>query len=130
MTLKTIAIVFGIVFAAVGLLGFVPALNPGGKLLGIFDVNAAHNIVHLATGIIALAVGFASDRASKIFFQVFGIVYAAVAALGFFYGDALLLGIVSNNLADTWLHVVIAVIALYLGFMMQPSGATNANVAH
>jgi len=65
-----------------------------------------------------------------MFFQVFGIVYAAVAALGFFYGDALLLGVVSNNVADTWLHVVIAVIALYLGFMMQPSEARTASVAH
>jgi Domain of unknown function (DUF4383) len=126
MTLKTIAIIFGIVFIAVGLLGFVPALNPGGKLLGFFDVNAAHNVVHLATGVVALVVGFASDKASKIFFQVFGIVYAVVAALGFFYGDTPLLGIVSNNLADTWLHVVIAVIALYLGFMMQPEQATTA----
>jgi hypothetical protein len=129
MTLKTIAIVFGIVLVAAGLLGFVPALNPGGKMLGIFDVNAAHNVVHLATGVIALVAGFASDKASKIFFQVFGIVYAAVAALGFYYGEALLLGVVSNNVADTWLHVVIAVIALYLGFMMQPSEARTASVA-
>jgi hypothetical protein len=126
MTLKRIAMIFGIVFIAVGLLGFVPALNPGGKLVGIFDVNAAHNLVHLATGVVALAVGFASDRASKIFFQVFGIVYAVVAALGFFYGDTPLLGVVSNNVADTWLHVVIAAMALYLGFMMQPEQATTA----
>lgn len=126
MTLKRIAVIFGILFAAAGVLGFVPAVNPGGKLLGIFDVNGAHNLVHIATGVVALIVGFASDKASRLFFQVFGIVYAAVAALGFYYGDQPLLGIVSSNVADTWLHVVVALISLYLGFMMQPQEATTA----
>ena len=126
MTLKRIAMIFGIVFVAVGLLGFVPALNPGGKLLGLFDVNAAHNLVHLATGVVAIIAGFASDKASRVFFQVFGVVYALVAVMGFFYGSQPLLGIVSNNAADTWLHVVIALLALYLGFMMRPDRATTA----
>ena len=31
----------------------------------------------------------------------------------------MLLGMVSNNAADTWLHVVIALVALYLGFVMK-----------
>ena len=30
-----------------------------------------------------------------------------------------------RNVADTWLHVVIALISLYLGFMMQPDSATT-----
>ena len=126
MTLKRIAVIFGILFVAAGLLGFVPAVNPAGKLIGVFDVNVAHNLVHIATGVVALIVGFASDKASRIFFQVFGIVYAAVAALGFYYGNQPLLGIVSSNMADTWLHVVIALISLYLGFMMRPEQATTA----
>jgi len=126
MTLKKIAIVFGIVFVAAGLLGFLPAANPGGKLLGLFAVNTMHNLIHLATGIVALVVGFASDKASRIFFQVFGIVYALVAALGFVTGDGMLLGMVSNNAADTWLHVVIALVSLYLGFMMKPAAAVPA----
>ena len=126
MTLKRIAMIFGILFIVGGLLCYVPAANPGGKLLGVFDVNGTHNLVHFATGIVALVVGFASEKASRIFFQVFGIVYAAVAALGFYYGDQPLLGLVSSNVANTWLHVVVALISLYLGFMMQPQQATTA----
>ena len=126
MSLKRIAVIFGILFVAGGLLGFVPAVNPGGKLLGMFDVNGAHNLVHIATGVVALIVGFASDKASRIFFQVFGIVYAAVAALGFFYGNQPLLGMISNNVADTWLHVVVAAISLYLGFLVRPATAPTA----
>jgi hypothetical protein len=119
MSLTKIAVIFGVVFVAVGVLGWVPAVNPGGKLLGLFDVNAAHNVVHLATGIIAIIVGMSSDKASKMFFQVFGVIYALVAVLGFYSGDQPLLGIVSNNGADSVLHVVIAVVALYLGFGMK-----------
>ena len=119
MSLKKIAVIFGVVFVAVGVLGWVPAVNPGGKLLGLFDVNAAHNLVHLVTGIIAILAGMSSDKASKLFFQVFGVIYALVAVLGFYSGDQPLLGIVSNNSADCVLHVVIAVVALYLGFGMK-----------
>jgi hypothetical protein len=123
MSLKKIAVVFGVIFVIVGVLGWVPVLNPGGKLLGLFDVNTAHNLVHLATGIIAILVGMASDKASKTFFQVFGVIYALVAVLGFYSGDQPLLGIVANNSADAVLHVVIAVITLYLGFGMRAEPA-------
>jgi hypothetical protein len=122
MSLKKIAVVFGVVFIAVGLLGWVPALNPDGKLLGIFEVNPAHNLVHLATGIVALIAGIASDKASKLFFQVFGVIYGLVAILGF-VSSGPLLGIVANNGADSVLHVIIAVVALYLGFGMKGEAA-------
>jgi hypothetical protein len=49
------------------------------------------------------------------------VIYGLVAVLGFYYGDQPLLGIVSNNTADSVLHVVIAVVALYLGFGMKPA---------
>jgi hypothetical protein len=39
-----------------------------------------------------------------------------VAVLGFYNGDQPLLGLISNNTADTWLHVALAVIMLLLGF--------------
>jgi hypothetical protein len=125
MSLKQIAVIFGIVFVVVGALGWVPAVNPGGKLLGIFDVNPAHNFVHLATGVVAIIAGVISEKGSRIFFQVFGVIYGLVAALGFFSGDQPLLGIVANNAADSVLHVVIAVVALYLGFGMKPAAPTT-----
>jgi Domain of unknown function (DUF4383) len=124
--LKKAAIALGVVFVAVGLLGFVSAVAPNGRLLGVFEVNTAHNLVHLATGVIALLVGFASEAAARLFFQVFGVIYAVVAALGFFYGNQPLLGVVANNMADAGLHVVIAVVALYLGFGTKATPAPSA----
>jgi hypothetical protein len=66
----------------------------------------------------------AGAGASRTFFRIFGIVYALVALLGFYYGDQALLGLIANNTADTWLHVVLAVVMLFLGFGAASSRAT------
>jgi hypothetical protein len=117
MLLKRAAILFGVVFLAVGVLGFVPgATNEHQMLLGIFHVNAAHNVVHLLSGAAAFACGLSSAAASRWYFRIFGIVYALVAILGFVQGEGLLLGLISNNMPDVWLHVVISAAALALGF--------------
>ena len=115
--LKTMAMVFGVVLLVVGALGFVPGVtNSDGLLFGIFHVNTLHNIIHLVSGAAALYAGMTSFSASKMYFQIFGVIYLLVAILGFFYNDADILGVLANNMADIWLHVVIAVVALYLGF--------------
>ena len=120
--LKKIGLAFGVIFVLVGLASYVPALTPDGKLLGIFAVNGAHNLVHIVTGAIALVVALASPANMSMFFKVFGVVYGLVALLGFFAGEQRLLGVIAHNLADTWLHVAIAAVSLWLGFGMKPEG--------
>jgi len=121
---KSAAILFGVVFLLIGILGYVPAATPAnGMLLRIFHVNTAHNIVHLASGVVFLLCGIAGAGPSQTFFKIFGIIYGLVAVLGFYYGDNALLGIVANNTADTWLHVVLAVVMLFLGFGASGSKA-------
>ncbi|PYK43392.1 MAG: TonB-dependent receptor [Verrucomicrobia bacterium] len=124
---KTLALLFGVVFLLIGILGFVPSVTPNEMLLNIFHVNAAHNAVHLLTGVVALLAGIAGVGASKIFFKIFGVVYGLVAVLGFVVGDGMLLGFISNNMADTWLHVGIAVVSLIVGF--APSGEAARTTA-
>ena len=51
-----------------------------------------------------------------MWFQLFGIIYAIVAVLGFMNPNGMLFGMMSNNPADTWLHVVLAVAMLAIGF--------------
>lgn len=111
---KTAAIIFGIFFLVAGIGGYVPALAPGGMLFGIFMVGPVHNIIHIASGLAALLCAFTG--ASKKYFQIFGVVYLLVALLGFVYGNTPLMGMVEHNKADIGLHLVIAAIALYLGF--------------
>ena len=124
---KTLALLFGIVFLLIGILGFAPAAAPNEMLLNIFHVNAADNAVHLLTGIVALLAGMAGVGASKTLFKIFGVVYGLVAVLGFVVGDGMLLGLISNNTADTWLHVGIAVVSLIIGF--APSGEPTTTAA-
>jgi uncharacterized protein DUF4383 len=117
--LKKICILFGVVFVAVGVLGFVPGVSDHEHLLGIFHVNAAHNAVHILSGIAALICGSISTHAARMYFRIFGLVYGLVAVLGFVNGDRPIFGIISNNMADTWLHVAIAATSLLLGFAVR-----------
>ena len=107
---------FGVVFLAIGIAGFMPNFAHNGLLFGHFEVNGMHNAVHLISGAIAL---FAATKASyaRLYFQVFGVLYAIVAVLGFVYAGNILM--MHFNLADNYLHLVIAVVALYLGFLCK-----------
>jgi hypothetical protein len=123
--IRRAAILFGIVFLLIGILGFVPAATPAnGMLLGIFHVNTAHNLVHLASGAVFLLCAMAGVGASRTFFRIFGIIYALVALLGFYYGDNAIFGLIANNTANIWLHVGLAVVMLFLGFGASSSKAT------
>ena len=117
--IKTAAVLFGIVFILIGILGFVPGITKDEMLLGIFHVNAAHNVVHLLSGAVALFAGMTSFGASRMYFRIFGVVYGAVAVMGLMNmgQHTMLLGLISNNDADTFLHIAIAAVSLVLGFM-------------
>ena len=102
-----------------GLLGFIP--NPIVGINGLFMTNAVHNIIHLASGIYLIVAALNSERASKMAFKVVGIVYLLVTLLGFLTigtnGMGSLLGLVSMNAADNYLHLVLTAVFLFVGFM-------------
>jgi hypothetical protein len=114
---------FGIVFLAVGILGFVPGITKDEMLLGIFHVNAMHSIVHIVSGAVFLFASMAGAGLARLWFKVFGLIYAVVAVLGFMNPTGPVLGMISNNPADTWLHVVLAAAMLLIGFA-APKQAT------
>src|SRR5438552_14962070 len=105
---KATAILVGLIFLLIGIVGFVPAITPAnGMLLGIFHVNTAHNIVHLASGIVFLLCGMAGTGPLQTFFsESLESFMGSSRFFGFLYGDNALLGIVAKNAADTWLYVV------------------------
>lgn len=112
---KTLSVVLGVVFLAVGALGFFQ--DP---ILGRFDVDLEHNIVHLVTGVILVAVpGAAALRA-------LGIVYLVVTVLGFIMGPGELLGLVSVNGHDNWLHLALTVVLLAASMAKGPAAAPAA----
>lgn len=109
---RFIALVTGILFIFAGVAGFIPRFMPNGLLFGVFAVDIMHNVFHLATGVFAIRAA-ATFRLSKLYFQVIGIIYALLAAVGFYDGGA---WIMRMNFADHVLHLVFAVVALYIGF--------------
>lgn len=117
--IKKLAVLFGAVFLLVGILGFFPAFTPAGEngaphLLGLFEVDTVHNIVHLLSGAVALVAGLMSSYASRLYFKIFGAVYGLVTLVGMISGSAL--GLFHVNGPDNFLHLALAVALLAIGF--------------
>jgi hypothetical protein len=116
MSLRNVAMAFGVVFVLVGVAGYIDALTPNGRLFGLFAVDNEHNIIHLASGAAALAAAAMGELASRRYFQIFAVIYGLVTLLGLFVGHGELLGFVAHNGHDIWLHALITLAAAYFGF--------------
>ncbi len=126
--IRTVALVYGVVFLVVGILGFIPGATVEGEyLLGIFGVNALHNVVHLLFGVLGIAA--ALTRWSRPYFQGVGVIYLLLGVMGFipglYLGDDMLLGLVHINLADNLLHLALGGVAAYFGFSPQYGGRVS-----
>lgn len=89
-------------------------------LLGLFDVNGWHNLVHLATG--ALGV-FVAGRysAARGFAILFGAAYLVVTLLGIVAGDGgTVLGLIPVSTADNVLHALVGFAGLTMGLATAP----------
>lgn len=103
--------VMGVVFILVALWGYID-----GEHVLVFHVNAAHNTVHLLSGLVALACGFGGAAASRLFCLAFGTIYALVAVLGF-AGVPSIVELLRLNTADNWLHLVLGAGFLGVGVL-------------
>jgi hypothetical protein len=101
---------FGALYVLVGLVGFAVTGGVGftatdGAMLGPFEVNPLHNVVHLLVGV-ALAGGAAAGAAaSRTVNMAVGSVYLMVGVIGFFVHDTGL-NILALNVPDHFLHLV------------------------
>ena len=121
---RAVALIIGIVFLIIGIVGLITDTTSG-SLLG-FQVDLVHNLVHLVTGIVALAAAFCGW--SRRFNQVFGIIYLLVGIAGLFpalYFGGKLLGIMAVNGADNVLHLLVGLIAAAVGFFVYESAAAT-----
>ena len=121
------ALVFGATLLLAGILGFfyTSDFTTSGEgerdaLLGAFDVNGWHNVVHLASGLLGLAVA-RSWPGARLYAYGFGLTYLAVAVWGFVIGDGEeILGLIPVNTADNFLHLAIAMLGIFAG-LLTPS---------
>lgn len=114
--MRTWAVIYGIVFLTLGILGFIPVWFVEGLLLSLFEVNMWLNILYLATGALGLFSTLFRREATRLYFQVVGIVYTILAIGSFVFLDRKMLFLLANNNNNTWLSIVAGAIALILGF--------------
>jgi nicotinamide riboside transporter PnuC len=114
---KNLLYVLGAVFVILGILGFV-----NHPILGIFEVNTVHNLIHLLSGILAFVFASKGESEARTFSLILGVVYLLITVLGFIQGNGNLLSLVTINTADNFLHLVLAVVLLGLG-LTKPAGS-------
>src|SRR5919202_3341074 len=111
---------FGAVLVVAGIIGFFysSAFGSPGKVdgvLGILDVNGWHNVVHIASGLLGLALA-RSWSSARAYCLILAVAYTAVAIWGFAVGDGgAILGFLPVNTEDNVLHTLIAVVSLAVG---------------
>jgi hypothetical protein len=130
MTSRKFAQLIGILFLAVGSLGFIPGAvsNPHpnavpglfadggyGVLLGLFPVNWIHNLVHLGIGIAGLS--FARSMSEAIgFARGLTWFYGILAVMGVIPPLSMMFGLAPLHGWDVWLHGGTAAFAAYYGY--------------
>ena len=127
MSTRTFALIFGIVFLAVGVLGFVPGvvqplhaghepvMGNAGQLFGLFPVNELHNAVHVLFGLWGLAAS-RSLAGAVAYGRGVAIIYALLTVAGFIPGLSTLFGLVPLYGNDIWLHALLALVGAYFGW--------------
>jgi len=111
--LRFFAIIFGIALIFVGVAGFLPTFNQDGLLFGYFTTDGVHNVFHITVGVIAIMAA-TSFRATKLYFQVVGLLYVVLAVWGFWTSGNIYMMHVQP--ADNILHIIVGVVALLVGF--------------
>jgi hypothetical protein len=97
-------------FIVIGVLGFIPAVTPGDKLFGVFAISGLHNVLHLVSGFVGIALA-RTYAASRAYFLGGGVVYLALWLQGLFMGPKLL----PINGADNSLHFGLGIGMMLLG---------------
>jgi hypothetical protein len=84
-------------------------------VLGILDVNGWHNVVHIVTGALGLAAA-GSYGAARGYAIGLGVVYLAIALLGFIAGDGEeILNLIPVNTEDNFFHLLVGIAGLGAG---------------
>jgi hypothetical protein len=125
MTTQRIAMLFGLVFLVVGVLGFVQTgtSQETSMLFGLFPVNFAHNCVHTLFGVWGLAAARSAGGATS-YCKIGGAIYLLLGVLGFVVENPL--GLVPIGGHDRWLHLALGAVLTFAGMTMGGAKSTTA----
>jgi hypothetical protein len=83
-------------------------------VFGILGVNGWHNVLHIALGLLALAVA-GSASGARAYCLGIGLVYVVLAIWGFVDSDNILLGVIPVDNEDNVLHLILGLVGLAAG---------------
>ena len=124
------ALVVGVVFLLVGVLGFIPGITSNysemafaghqseALLLGLFQVSILHNLVHLLFGIAGIAMS-RTVAGARNFLIYGGVIYAVLWIYGLLIDQNSAANFVPVNSADNWLHLILAIAMIALGVLLS-----------
>jgi hypothetical protein len=124
--------VIGAVLLVAGIIGFFYSSSFGSPgevdaVIGVLDVNAWHNIIHILSGVLGLLAFRAGPQESRTYALAFGLIYIVVAIWGLIIGDKeSILGFVPVNTEDNILHVILGVLGVGAYFASEPRIETRA----
>ncbi|AXY52575.1 hypothetical protein JOJ87_002251 [Rhodococcus ruber] len=136
---QTAALAVGVVFLLVGILGFIPGITTNydtmtfagheseALLLGIFEVSILHNIVHLLFGVAGVAMA-RTVGAARSYLIGGGIIYLVLWLYGLIIDKDSSANFVPVNSADDWLHFVLGVGMIALGYLLTRRTTTHRAV--
>lgn len=129
MTAKTAAFIIGVIFIAVGLLGFIDNPIVGDSDKAIFHADKMHNFVHIGSGVLFVLIALAASAAVNGFMLFFGMVYLLIGILGFIsfgtQGMGKVLGVLHVNGADNFLHAGLGLLIIIAGMATRKSVAAR-----
>ena len=121
-------------FLLVGILGFVPGVtahfdrldfagrDSGAELLGVFDVSILHNVVHIAFGVVGLALA-RTLAGARAFLLGGGAIYLVLWIYGLIVDRGDRANFVPFDDADNWLHFAVGLTMVGLGFLLTRTRA-------
>jgi hypothetical protein len=128
----------GVLFVLAGVGGFAPMVTAPapiealplqitasyGYLLGLFPVNAIHNLLHLAFGGLGLAAARSAAGARR-YARSLAVVLGLLTLMGLAPPASTAWGHMPLFGHDIWLHALEALAAAYLGFVARADGAMS-----
>ncbi|MGF1676373.1 MAG: DUF4383 domain-containing protein [Rivularia sp. (in: cyanobacteria)] len=138
METRNFALIMGIVFFSIGIMGFIPFLvsKPAttspeliidtgyGYLMGLFPINILHNIVHLVFGIWGVGIN-GNFVLARLYSRSLAVIYGLLAIMGLIPFANILFGLIPIFGSDVWLHALIAVAGAYFGFIVPSQEKTR-----
>jgi Domain of unknown function (DUF4383) len=128
--IQSAAMLIGLVFLLVGILGFIPGITSNydelkfaghdsdAQLLGIFDTSILHNIVHLLYGVVGIALA-RTYVGARNFLLGGGVIYLALFLYGAIWGaDESGANWIPVNWADNVLHVALGTVMILVGLAL------------